>query len=251
MESFFNNCIHEIIPFNLVDADVIFTKYFNENAPFSSKGKKKSEFPDAFVIQSIKDFILKKKITIIIVSNDLDWKNSFKDSSNVIFKDTIKDALNYLNEGNRYKSAQHYFELAEYKIYELLRNEIEKASFYDANSPETRIVEIKEIDIEEIEDICLLSADVNEVVISGTAQTNIYLSANVFDEVNSFWGNEDKTYLFKEYISKDIHISTSIYFEATITLDENGMFNKGYPIEISSFNDDDDFEFDVVEDACI
>jgi len=249
MDSFFKDCLYEVIPYNNVDIELIFDHYFNEYAPFSTKEKKKSEFPDAFVIQSIKDFVSKTRNKIIIVSNDPDWENSFLDNEHIVFMNKIHEALNYINEINRNNSAQYYFELVEEELYKLLINEIENASFYDVNSPETKDVEIDDVGVKEITDICLLSVDDYEVIISGVAEAEISIHANVFDEGNSFWDNEENAYIIKEYTPTAIFLSESVYFEATIPINENGTYDDSCSIEINALNDENDFEFDVIEDA--
>jgi predicted nucleic acid-binding protein len=52
LESFIKNCKIKIITNNAADIDNVFKLYFEKKAPFG-EGKKKSEFPDAFVLDSL------------------------------------------------------------------------------------------------------------------------------------------------------------------------------------------------------
>ena len=66
------------------DPEKVFKKYFSNEPPFSESGAKKSEFPDAFVIEAIKQYLIDNPtISVLIVAKDKDWKNAFEDNKNI------------------------------------------------------------------------------------------------------------------------------------------------------------------------
>jgi hypothetical protein len=69
----------------------VFNRYFSEAAPFeSSKGKnRKSEFPDAFMLEAITEFFLEKKERAYIVTNDSDWMTFCNTTYIDIFDDRL------------------------------------------------------------------------------------------------------------------------------------------------------------------
>jgi len=73
-----------------VNIDEIFLNYFKGEPPFS-EGKKKHEFPDAFIIKTLEIYARKNRTRICILSRDNDFK-SYK-SKNLIIKDNITNLL--------------------------------------------------------------------------------------------------------------------------------------------------------------
>lgn len=64
-----------IIPFSYCDnVKDVFEKYFDKKKPFGLE-KKKEEFPDAFIIQSLEKYIKKNSLDkeIIVLTNDKDY----------------------------------------------------------------------------------------------------------------------------------------------------------------------------------
>jgi len=58
----------------MADPDRVFDLYFSKAAPFG-EGKKKAEFPDAFVLSTLSAWGEKEEQTILIASDDGDFKN--------------------------------------------------------------------------------------------------------------------------------------------------------------------------------
>lgn len=115
------------------DAESVFSKYFNKSKPFG-EGKKKSEFPDAFTLQSLEEYCKRTGLKkIIVLTSDSDLKNyeslyiepvDYKEYVNRLlvldnditdfekalydnigfFKDQIKDEVEeFLNNENTYR----------------------------------------------------------------------------------------------------------------------------------------------------
>lgn len=68
--------------------------YLNSKAPFAMSGKKKAEFPDAFVFDATRKYLEKHPNDILLViSKDSDWTTAFNQIENVIICDSISNAL--------------------------------------------------------------------------------------------------------------------------------------------------------------
>lgn len=66
--------------------------------PFASTGKKKCEFPDAFVIEATKQYINEHpNDVLLVVSKDNDWVKSFWGVDNVIMCESIVEAIKKIN----------------------------------------------------------------------------------------------------------------------------------------------------------
>lgn len=79
---------------NILDIDKIFDDYFSYVPPFSEK--KKDEFPDAVVLNTILSTVGKDDCHII--STDPDWKSYCELHDNLIYYDSIGAFINYCNE---------------------------------------------------------------------------------------------------------------------------------------------------------
>ena len=76
------------------DPASVFELYFNSTAPFAMSGKKKAEFPDAFVFDATRKYLEKHPNDILLViSKDSDWTTAFNQIENVIICDSISNAL--------------------------------------------------------------------------------------------------------------------------------------------------------------
>jgi len=73
----------------------VFHKYFNSIAPFGI-GEKKSEFPDAFVIESISDWCKKQNNKIYLISGDNDFLEACKGSDNLLYLEKIEEFINLI-----------------------------------------------------------------------------------------------------------------------------------------------------------
>ena len=73
----------EILLAMKVDAATVFQKYFQKKPPFGP-GKKKEEFPDAFVLTSIEDWCSWKNQKIYVVSTDGDMQSGCGDNGHLL-----------------------------------------------------------------------------------------------------------------------------------------------------------------------
>lgn len=81
----------KIITSSNISPEKVFNRYFSEAAPFeSSKGKnRKSEFPDAFMLEAIAEFFLEKKERAYVVTKDSDWETFCNKTYIDIFDDRL------------------------------------------------------------------------------------------------------------------------------------------------------------------
>ncbi|MGF7073440.1 PIN domain-containing protein [Mucilaginibacter sp. 3215] len=84
-----------IIDYLAVELKEIFSKYFKHEQPFGI-GKKKSEFPDAFVISAVEGWCQKEKQSMYFISGDKDFDDfSFK---NIIIEKSLSSLLDKINK---------------------------------------------------------------------------------------------------------------------------------------------------------
>ncbi|MBK7008786.1 MAG: DUF4935 domain-containing protein [Saprospiraceae bacterium] len=68
------------IPYSESDVKSIFQQYFDKKPPFGLKEEKKHGFPDAFLIEFIKNWVEteKESLTVLTSDNDFNHINGFK-----------------------------------------------------------------------------------------------------------------------------------------------------------------------------
>lgn len=90
----------EVIPFEKISAVDIFNDYFDSIPPFSNEKGKKCEFPDAFVIKSIKCYLKDQKSEqeLHVVSADKGWREAFDGYPGICFYENLSDLLNFVSK---------------------------------------------------------------------------------------------------------------------------------------------------------
>jgi hypothetical protein len=87
----------EIVAADRAEIKPILEKYFKNEPPFASKGKK-NEFPDAIALLSLESWAKEKGKKILAVSNDDDWKTFAKDCQYIDVVEDLAKAMALLNE---------------------------------------------------------------------------------------------------------------------------------------------------------
>ena len=221
-----------------VNIDDILNDYFEQIPPFSSS--KKSEFPDAIMISSIRSE-LSSVDELHIVASDDDWRKSFEKERKVTIYKTIKEFLNYYNKQNHIRDAvSRYFDDADAaeQLSVYVKDILDSYSFdvegqfadddclvynqccEEIASQFTKHFECDSLYVEYIESA--LSQNDLEDEIEGVVKVQmdssaiIELECGYFDPENSTWDSEDKEYIHRaiDYVNE----SHRIEFTTIVTL---------------------------------
>lgn len=85
---------------DFVQVEDLSALYFGSEAPFSSEGKKKSEFPDAIALLTLQGWANFNGTHVLAVSNDADWKRFCDGSSEVHLVQDLGAALSAFQTPN-------------------------------------------------------------------------------------------------------------------------------------------------------
>lgn len=99
--SFFEACNGLIIDSYSVSVEKIFEDYFQIHPPFN-EGKKRKEFPDAFVLKSLSDWSRKNNQKTVVVSPDPDFERFCKKSDHLVYFPSAEAYLNFLMVGENF-----------------------------------------------------------------------------------------------------------------------------------------------------
>lgn len=82
---------------------IVFEQWFECRPPFKKDGRKKNEFPDAFVIQAIKDYLkINREDIVMVLSADNDWKEALCNEKNIVLYNNIAELMSFINQENLY-----------------------------------------------------------------------------------------------------------------------------------------------------
>lgn len=202
-ETFMQN-YSEGIRLNYPDPKIIFDKYFASKPPFSATSKKKHEFPDAFVIEAVQQYLIEHpNEVLLVVSNDGDWEKAFSETDNVIICKSISNAVTKINKIESVLSEEIIAEIFKSAYQEMLENiqlsaEGECYSISDYDFAED--FEVDKIEVTYISDtIVPLKITRSSLLIKTMSTISIDGHGIVLDVDNSIWDKEDGAYIFSVY----------------------------------------------------
>lgn len=177
----------------------VFHEYFESLPPFSTNGDKKHEFPDAFVLDAVKEYTGKYPgKLLLVISGDNDWRAALADTKGVWFVKTIEDGIKALQ--NPEKIIPLFIDnkaIIEERILEEAGNE-SYSTIDDYGTVDE--VEIDSIDILELKDDFLLLRITEEtVLVQCYATITADGTAIMFDEENSVYDSETHRYILTHY----------------------------------------------------
>jgi predicted nucleic acid-binding protein len=172
----------------------IFLDYFERNPPFS-EGKKKSEFPDAFVLNSLENWCKKFKKTTYIIADDKDF-NSYK--SDYLFPvkvyDKLLDSISHTySESNILDKVDKYLEKYQSDFIEAIEDIFEFEFPYkgiDSNYNYKYDVQNLIIDEVYLDDTSILGVHENVVSIELMALVSYTINVEYEDNLNASWDKE-------------------------------------------------------------
>jgi len=192
------------VSLNYPDPELIFNLYFSAKPPFSEVGKKKNEFPDAFVIEATKQYIEEHpNDVLLVVSKDRDWNDSFVDLDEVIMCESIDEAVTKINSIESILSEEMLSEIFR-GAYDDILSEAEDCAMrecYELDDYEfIEDLEVDSLETQEVEDIFVpLKISRDMMLIKTVVSIKVSGHGAVFDEERSIWDSEDKEYMVRMY----------------------------------------------------
>lgn len=205
----FRQYYKDAVSLEYVDPQLVFELYFASKPPFSATGDKKHEFPDAFVIEAIGQFLDSHPNEILLVaSNDNDWKTALEGHPRVQFCSDINEATDTINSIDSILSRddlQAVFhnvyadileqaqDCADYEDYEI-------EGFQFINDPDIDSIEVHQVD----DAFDVLSVSRDSILLSTMVYINISAHGEAIDDDVSVWSSEEKEYVYISYADVDI-----------------------------------------------
>lgn len=186
------------------DPAIIFNKYFNADPPFAKSGDKKSEFPDAFIIESLTDYInTNPNASILVISNDNDWKSALSSKEQITIKDNIDDALRLLN--SQEQSINDIIETLHEDISDYFTNNTTTETWFDIQDYDLESdIDVEKVKLDNIDNnvVPLVISD-EKIVLQTTVDLLVDGATTIFDYDNSVWDSETRTYYIISFAVMD------------------------------------------------
>ena len=138
-KEFMTGCFTEIVEADTIDAEELLSMYFEKNPPFG-EGKKKSEFPDAISLLSLKSHLGDDE-KIYVISEDGDLKAYCDRNPQFISVDTVDKLLDiYTTHSNvrhanvRYEQVKQYFVTNEAAIKTKITDFLQDCDVYNSST---------------------------------------------------------------------------------------------------------------------
>ena len=177
--------------------ELIFELYLLSKPPNASTGKKKCEFPDAFVIEATKQYINEHpNDVLLVVSKDNDWVKSFWGVDNVIMCESIVEAIKKINSIESILSEDMLIKIFKGAYTEILSEAQRCAELEDYYLDDYELYEELEIDsvkVVKVEDSFVpLKISRDMILIKTIANVRVAGYGENFDEDRSGRDKEDK-----------------------------------------------------------
>lgn len=263
----------EILGTDLIDINSVLSDYFGAKPPFEESGKKKSEFPDAFIAQQIRNRFGETE-TVIIVSNDKGFIRACQESENCLFFNSLGALYNAISkEDAAYDDTIAVIKELQLRISAAVNEYIKDNENIDVNglSYDKDGIEsgydYNEFYLHGISDVTFSVHSVDEIsdnisIVTLSCKADIFADCYYEDYANAPWDPEEKEYVFVDTIKMreehkarfgcrieiDRAEKTFKVFPFTVILGGNSRRNR-YEVEEHPVEDDEEEIRDMDREA--
>ena len=201
----------EILGTDLIDINSVLSDYFGAKPPFEESGKKKSEFPDAFIAQQIRNRFGETE-TVIIVSNDKGFIRACQESENCLFFNSLGALYNAISkEDAAYDDTIAVIKELQLRISAAVNEYIKDNEnidvhglSYDKDGIESGY-DYNEFYLHGISDVTFSVHSVDEIsdnisIVTLSCKADISADCYYEDYANAPWDPEEKEYVFVDTI---------------------------------------------------
>jgi PIN domain len=245
---YLQDCNASIIDASNQNAQRVFQDYFSKNPPFG-KGKKKHEFPDAFVLSALKNWCIENQAQIVAISTDGDFKKFCQIEEQFSHYANLYTFLNAIlkEDDTRISVIRRLIEENQDRISKDIEKAIETIGVYIGDAE-------GEVFLEKITDYELLETSI--VGLNGN-QADIFCVADLtllFE--TSYWDPDSWTSMKDDGVKEIFYhsridgeaertLTTEIEFEIHFDAEKFNLINikdlkinSGEPLEYSHYNED-------------
>ncbi|MDR2514929.1 MAG: PIN domain-containing protein [Christensenellaceae bacterium] len=236
----------------------LFDDYFMPRAPFENSKEKKSEFPDAAVIMSIKQYLTEKETTLHIVTDDNGWRDALKDFPGAVMHSELKSLLTEISKQKEiFEQVTSFVGEKIASLQECAKDWLRDQDWDFAGDEFEPCVECDEIDEVDVRDVSLVLDGIEYIdntdgyaiaTLSGIAK--IKISFSYIDHTEEIYDKEDHVWYNTAYGDGVAEIEIPMDLSVTVILPaKNG---DEFELDVPEFNDlnkasSETIEFELTE----
>ena len=231
----------EILGTDLIDINSVLSDYFGAKPPFEESGKKKSEFPDAFIAQQIRNRFGETE-TVVIVSNDKGFIRACGESENHLFFSSLGKLYNAISkEDAAYDETMAVIKDLQLRISAAVKEYIKgnenidvHGLSYDKDGIESGY-DYSEVYLHSISDVTFSVRSVDEIsenisLVTLSCKADISADCYYEDYANAPWNPEEKECVFVDTIQmREEHKAR---FGCRIEIDREAKTFKVFPFTV-------------------
>ncbi len=231
----------EILGTDLIDINSVLSDYFGAKPPFEESGKKKSEFPDAFIAQQIRNRFGETE-TVVIVSNDKGFIRACRESENHLFFNSLGALYNAISkEDAAYDDTIAVIKELQLRISAAVKEYIKgnenidvHGLSYDKDGIESGY-DYSEVYLHSISDVTFSVHSVDEIsenksIVTLSCKADISADCYYEDYANAPWNPEEKECVFVDTIQmREEHKAR---FGCRIEIDREAKTFKVFPFTV-------------------
>lgn len=193
--------------------------YWNTLPPFG-QGKKKAEFPDAFILSGIDSWHKRTGSSLYIVSQDDDLRKACEARPYCFHVASIEELLGEFHPAEEFAEVNLFVEEHWEDIKEAITAEFLNATFIvDQPDGEAEDPEVHEVDF--VEWYCV-GIDEDEAIVDGKCRITFEVHASWLDPDTGMWDSEDKVMLFQETTTATVQNVWDTSVQIRISWDPEG-----------------------------
>ena len=231
----------EILGTDLIDINSVLSDYFGAKPPFEESGKKKSEFPDAFIAQQIRNRFGETE-EVVIISNDKGFIRACGESENHLFFSSLGKLYNAISkEDAAYDETMAVIKELQLRISAAVKEYIKgnenidvHGLSYDKDGIESGY-DYSEVYLHSISDVTFSVRSVDEIsenisLVTLSCKADISADCYYEDYANAPWNPEEKECVFVDTIQmREEHKAR---FGCRIEIDREAKTFKVFPFTV-------------------
>lgn len=206
-KEFIDEAVYEVIDLDVASISAIVERYFNKKPPFSNK--KKDEFPDAIILESLLSWAKIKKTKVYVLSTDGDMRDycdlhgeylSCVDDLDKFINLVVKteDKLSDVS-----KFAEEQFDIHANEIKKILEDKINIIEYSTTGYFDNEVEDVNAYGLSII-DRNIIKASREYAEFSLSIKFTVEAWHRLIDCDRSIWDSEDRRYIFSAYTSRKI-----------------------------------------------
>lgn len=245
LDEFLKNARVTVLSTSEVSVTSIFEKYFDKKPPFG-EGKKKAEFPDAFMLEALEVWCKQNKEIMYVASTDQDFQSHCESSNRLLLLSKLAEFISLIEFHDEVLSPSVTSLM--YKNAEIVKEAISESFCNEGFWIDDQDGEVNEVTVNslELQDVLLLEVDPNSAVFQVDVKTEFSADLTFDDLDTATYDSEDKVLIPWRTIDKTV--DHEVEYAAIVKIDHDLNDPEYFSIESIKIETDRNYGFSVSSD---